>query len=210
MFLINYNLSFVGGIAGWNGGTISRCSSSAEAQHRFVGGQWEPERLGGGGIGSLVGVNAAAGVIRESYSTGSINSSLGEQACDAYNQAYGVLAGYNLGLVENCYVNTDTTVYGGKYTGGFIGSNDGTVRYCWSSVAGYNAYRPSHLCIGDSTYNVTGVYYETSKAQSGTANRNGEAIMKTELTSGDALNGFDTSIWSFAAGEYPDLINNAR
>ena len=206
----NYNLSFVGGIAGWNGGTISRCSSSAEAQHRFVGGQWEPEGLGGGGIGSLVGVNAAAGVIRESYSTGSINSSLGEQACDAYNQAYGVLAGYNLGLVENCYVNTDTTVYGGKYTGGFIGSNDGTVRYCWSSVAGYNAYRPSHLCIGDSTYNVTGVYYETSKAQSGTANRNGEAIMKTELTSGDALNGFDTSIWSFAAGEYPDLINNAR
>lgn len=31
-----------------------------------------------------------------------------------------------------------------------------------------------------------------------------------DLQNGTGVSGFDTSIWSFAAGEYPDLINNAR
>lgn len=30
------------------------------------------------------------------------------------------------------------------------------------------------------------------------------------ITSGEVLTGFDTSVWSFTAGEYPDLMNNRR
>ena len=188
----------VGLICGHNEstGTITQCSSEGMA-------------IGYTYVGGLVGFNE--GTITESYSLAGVNSYV------TVNNSFGViggLAGANNGRIENCYAIPAKTIQGYQYIGGLVGyQNFGSIKNCYS-VANSKVYAAlnAHLGVGYATSagyrNISGLYYATTTG-SGTVNGM-TAISPSALQSGTTLSGFDTSVWSFNAGEYPNLINNRR
>ena len=188
----------VGLICGHNEstGTITQCSSEGMA-------------IGYTYVGGLVGFNE--GTITESYSLAGVNSYV------TVNNSFGViggLAGANNGRIENCYAIPAKTIQGYQYIGGLVGyQNFGSIKNCYS-VANSKVYAAlnAHLGVGYATSagyrNISGLYYATTTG-SGTVNGM-TAISPSALQSGTTLSGFDTSVWSFTAGEYPDLMNNRR
>jgi len=101
--------NFVGGLVGYNQGTISDSYFSGTAS-------------GSTYLGGLVGCNKG-GIISGSYSTGTI-SGTGDNV--------GGLVGYNIGSIENSYSTNSVT--GNSYVGGFVGNNNvGTIRNSYST-----------------------------------------------------------------------------
>ncbi len=105
--------SDVGGLVGFNRGTISNCYSTAGVSR---------SGLFFGGVGGLVGYNYY-GKISECYSTGSVEG----------DDRVGGLVGYNShGTITNCY--STGCVGGVKYVGGLVGeSYHGTITNCYST-----------------------------------------------------------------------------
>ena len=104
----------IGGLVGWNLGTVTKCYSVGVVS-------------GGGEVGGLVGANGSwvpeSGAVTQCYSTGTV-SGLG---------AAGGLIGQNSGNVSRCY--SAATVSGGE-AGGLVGCNwDGSVSECYSTGA---------------------------------------------------------------------------
>lgn len=171
--------------------------------------------------GALVGKNF--GTIQESYTTAKTGSTIGGGVNDSLilntqvSYAYlGSLVGSNQsgGVIENCYTHIYDQVNGFVSVGGFIGYNAGTVRSCWSYVENGIKYKegPAHVCIGSySTIDnpvASNVYFLAQSAQS--VNQKGEHVSESTLKSATPLPNFDTSVWNFVAGEYPDLKSNPR
>jgi hypothetical protein len=143
--ITGYN--YVGGLAGYNYGTVSNCYSTGSVSgNYYVGGLagwneggvnncYSAGYVSGGGIniGGLVGYNC--GTVSNCYSTGSV-SGTSDVGGDV-----GGLVGINIGggTVSNCY-STGSVSGGGFYIGGLAGYNSGTVSNCYStgSVSGEN------------------------------------------------------------------------
>lgn len=201
------NGGFAGGIAGRNRGTIQYSSS------RIGVGSYSGNAYG------VVAYNYAGGiaggnwgVIKESYATGGINSGYYSAINSGQLSTYyaGGLVGGNLGTIEDCYVNLEALVVGYQRVGGFLGWNgsSGIVRRCyvvhndkaWGSVQ-------AAISIGYNIGSVSNSYAESTT--SGSVN-GFTRITRANLTNGNTLSGFSTSVWNFAAGRYPDLVNNPR
>ena len=90
---------YVGGLVGWNFGTISACYATGNAD-------------GSGQVGGLVGNND--GTVSGSYATGAATGS------DDY---VGGLVGENEGTVSACYATGAATSTAGDYVGGLVGYN---------------------------------------------------------------------------------------
>lgn len=104
--------TFVGGLAGWNGGAISQCSLDGDVQGRYT-------------TGGLVGVNGPDAEIRD---------------CDAEAQVTGVT--HVGGLVGLCWLaqihkcSTGGRIDGQSYIGGLVGvSEGGIVDTCYSTMS---------------------------------------------------------------------------
>ena len=114
--------TFVGGICGYNEGTITGCINRATVN------EYGSEA---GGICSfnngIIENCANTGGVR-SYYEGSLTSYLGVGGICGYN--------YNLGIIRNCY---NTGLSAGQYhRGGICGYNSGTIQNCyWSIATGY-------------------------------------------------------------------------
>ena len=98
----------VGGLVGWNTGTITASHSTASV-------------TGGTYVGGLVGMNQGCcsgkgGVITSSYGTGSVGGS---------GDSHGGLAGSNSGTITGSH--STGSVSGGNNTGGLVGSSVGTI-----------------------------------------------------------------------------------
>jgi len=115
----------VGGLAGFNSATISRSSATGGVSglnQSFVGG--------------LVGVNAAGGVIEQTFATGAVNDGVGGPG-----GAGGGLVGLNLGAVQQSVATgaVDNSGTGGD-GGGLVGANEltGTIAqsYATGTVSG--------------------------------------------------------------------------
>ncbi|MEC5406111.1 filamentous hemagglutinin N-terminal domain-containing protein [Paraburkholderia sp. MPAMCS5] len=114
--------SSVGGLVGYNDGTITRSGSSVAVSAE-------------GMLGGLVGINA--GTIRQSYATGSV-------AAQAHTEGGGGLVGVNTGLVSQSYA-TGQVSFQPNYCGGGGGStctggsaalvqrNDGTIEQSFAT-----------------------------------------------------------------------------
>ncbi len=90
---------YVGGLVGFNLGTITNCYSTASVSgYSFVGG--------------LVGQNALPSTITNCYSTGSVSG----------NEDVGGLVGTNLDTIKKCYA-TGSVRGTGWYVGGLVGDN---------------------------------------------------------------------------------------
>jgi len=105
--------AYVGGLVGWNVGTVFACYSASD-----VTGNGSAASAADGSTGGLVGANA--GTIVESYSTGGVTG--------VY--AVGGLLGDNVeGVVLYCY--SISTVSGDEKVGGLVGFSDGSVNHCY-------------------------------------------------------------------------------
>jgi len=200
----------VGGLAGYNGGTISDSSVAGtitgdESAGGLIGynegainNSYTTGNVTGGSlVGGLIGYNT--GSIDSSYTTGSVTGS---------NARIGGLVGENWGGgISNSY--TTGSVTGGSMAGGVVGINAGTVTYSYATgrvsgeedVGGLIGLNQS--TVGQSFYDL-----DTSN-QSDTGKGDGKSTseMKTEGTYTDA--GWDfTSIWGIDASRnhgYPYL-----
>ena len=106
--------AYVGGLVGWNNGTISDCYATGVV-------------TGGDDVGGLVGFNWH-GTISNCYATGAVTG----------GNNLGGLVGENVfGTISNCYATGVVT--GGDssyYLGGLVGYNYyGTIIYCYATVA---------------------------------------------------------------------------
>ena len=119
------NASYHGGIAGYNLGSINKCSNRATVS----GSNYVHARVGG-----IVGENGTTGeytcgVIRNCYNLGDVYSSLTEVYI-------GGIAGYNMGDIKNCFMRSDVikgdpTNQSSHTPYPLYGSNSGTVTNCF-------------------------------------------------------------------------------
>jgi hypothetical protein len=155
----------VGGLVGYNRGTVSNCYSTGNVTGDFqvgvlVGRNYGTVRnsystgsvSGDGEVGGLVGGNeheweGIEGTVSDCYSTGSVT---GEHSIG------GLVGGSWGGTVNNSY--STGSVIGGEYVGGLLGSSGGTVSnsYSTGSVTGYE--RVGGL-VGDNDGPVSNSFY---------------------------------------------------
>ena len=90
----------VGGLVGYNGGTVSNCHTMGNV-------------TGGSGVGGLVGCND--GTVSNCYATGTVTGS----------SSVGGLVASNAGTVNNCYAAG--SVSGNNQVGGLVGYSEGAV-----------------------------------------------------------------------------------
>jgi hypothetical protein len=104
----------VGGLAGWNQGTITNCYSTINLD-------------GMEAVGGLVGFNHES-IISNSYSSGTVNLA-GTYDVGGF---VGLTAG---GTIENCYATGDVIANGVFGVGGFVGLNDeaGSIANCYAT-----------------------------------------------------------------------------
>ena len=164
----------VGGVAGWNEGTMSNCYATGNVSgHSKVGGlvgsnydgtvtdsHSNGSMSGSSTVGGLVGFNRH--LVRNSHSSASVRGTM-----------VGGLVGNNWyeGTVSNSYstgnITGDESVYGyGEYVGGLVAGNNGDITgsYSTGSVTGDNyiggllAYNVGGLTNSYSSASVTGSY----------------------------------------------------
>ncbi|MCL2655500.1 MAG: InlB B-repeat-containing protein [Coriobacteriia bacterium] len=104
------SLSYTGGVAGVNYGTVQNCA---------VLGDVNSTNSNSNSAGGVVGNNP--GTVQNCYSTGNVTG--------AYNQVGGVV-GRSDGMVQNCYSTGDVT--GAIWVGGVVGNSNGTVQNCYA------------------------------------------------------------------------------
>ena len=181
--------SDVGGVVGYNEGTVTGCYSNAAVSGRS------------GRIGGVVGENQ--GTVENCYGTGTVSG----------NTDVGGVVGYHVGTITDCY-NTGSVI-GSEYIGGVVGCNkDGTMTNCYNTgtvsgnnyiggVVGYNygtvmnchntgsvscSGRSSGGVVGGGTGAVTNCYYLDTCGASG----DGTAKTADQFASGEVaylLNG---------------------
>ena len=111
----NIVTSIIGGLVGYNSGTITDSHAEGNVSGQFT-------------VGGLVGQHSS-GSITGSYATGDIFGQIN----------VGGFSGGNYGIIENSYATGD--VVGSDYAGGFAGVNYGTITgsYAEGAVSGYSA-----------------------------------------------------------------------
>jgi hypothetical protein len=179
----------VGGLVGWNGGTVLSCSVTGrvEGTIRYAGG------LVGSNMGTIsstcstvavTGSDDAGGLIGSNGGTVSWSYSMGSVA--ATGASAGGLTGSNSGTVSGSY-STDS-VTGGKDVGGLVGHNSfGSVNNC---------------------------YFLASADGGGPDNKQGTPLTMAQMRKqssfigwdfvGETING-DKDIWCMPLGDYPRL-----
>jgi hypothetical protein len=200
VFLVDVNItgySYVGGLVGYNEGTIGNCYSTATV----AGGD------DSGPIGGLAGGNA--GSISNCYSTGTITSG-------DYSGIIGGLVGGNTGDISNCY--SMGTVASGDVSGdvgGLAGNNYGSISNCYST---------STVTGGENSWNLGGLIGENYEGEigncyfldSGPDNEYGEPLTDANMKQQSSFVGWDfvwetangtEDIWAICEGvSYPKLV----
>ncbi len=219
----------IGGIAGYNTGTISdSCNDSTVSALKSVGGvcgfnlgtiktsynAGTVECTGGTGanIGGIAGYNSR-GTIRECFNKGEIIGTAGSY--------FGGVCGNNSGTVTDSY--NSGKIKGGYYIGGLIGYNSyGTVTNCYNrgNVNSYNtvnAYANNFIGQNAGSCSISNCYYDTSIEHSVMGYANG-AIGKptSELTGAliSTLLGLQAGVWTSKGSEtyfdyYPQIMSIA-
>ena len=202
----SYSYSYAGGIAGYNGGTISNCYNAG----RVSASSSSSSRSNAGGIAGYNG-----GTIRDCYNTGSVSAS----SSDSFA---GGIAGENDGTISNCY-NTGSASASvsasssDSFAGGIAGDNSygGTIRDCYNTgsvsatatstsssshaggIAGHNGGTISN-CYNTGSVSSTASY--SSSYVGGIAGYNGGTISNCYNTGSVSATATSTSSSSCAGG----------
>lgn len=111
---------YVGGLVGYNGGTVGYSSSSVTV-------------IGRRSVGGLVGYNedSSSGGLVEGNSFGAINASYSSGNVTCHSREAGGLVGRNTGAIRDCYATS--SVAGDEYVGGLVGFNSHAIHDCYST-----------------------------------------------------------------------------
>ncbi|MBN2128851.1 MAG: hypothetical protein JW741_05115 [Sedimentisphaerales bacterium] len=202
---------YVGGLAGFNCGTIANCyvrgSISAYSEvgglvgHNYgaITDCYANVDVSGGyhGTGGLVGYNE--GRITTSYATGTVATGFGPGTTAwKYN---GGLVGANVGTITNCHASSDVT--GIAYSGGLVGNNGGEVSTCYSCGAVSGSDRAGGLVAsGSGTVEQSYWDVETSgqPTSAGGTGKTTADMMRSATYSGWGRG----AVWTIAEGQdYP-------
>ena len=192
----------VGGVVGYNGGTVNNCYNSGTVS-------------GSSQVGGVVGY-LNNGTVQSCYNTGAVSGS-----DEVGNHVGGVVGSNDYGTVRNCY-NTGT-VTGYDYVGGVVGSNDdyGTVQNCYNTGTVSGSSQVGGVVGYLSGGTVQNCYNSGSVSGSidvgGVVGYNGGTVTNCYYLSGTAAGGIDGSdvtgsaeaktAAQFASGEVAYLLN---
>lgn len=221
----------VGGLVGYNQGTIRYCSTSGSVSASFCGRDGIPQ------VGGLVGLTGG-GTITNCYAEGSVQV---RDELTGYKKVYAGVGGFvgdvHSTTIRNCYSTCQVTHSNANYTqraqngtavGGFAGgSSSSTIVNCYATgnVSGYcngvddptygaDADAGAFICFGG--YGTSNCYYEKNQSVSEYTNgvwSNGMHICATAADAADLqsaewvrnnLWGEETGMWIFDGG-YPTL-----
>ncbi len=219
--------SYVGGLGGHNGGTISNCYATGEVTGiSFVGGlvgdnyqgtisnSYATDAVTATGsygafadsIGGLVGYHGGSGTVSKCFATGSVTG------IGTYIRSIGGLVGQcDSGMVSDCYATGDVTVTMPEgpavwEIGGLIGCNYGQVSNCYATGAVIGIYDVGGLIGQGNSATVLNSYWDTeTSGQSASIGGEGKATvqMKHQAT----FAGWDfTNVWGISESlAYPYL-----
>ncbi len=209
--------SYVGGLTGENGqdGSIVRSEANGDVVatgYGYAGGLAGYNRLGGAieesrATGDVEGVNSIGGLVGEN-AWGTIRRSIAEGSVTATGDDVGGLVGYNseTSILSHSYAMG--AVKGVSRVGGLVGSNYGTIEQIYATGAVTGTSELGGLVGRNATGGtISNSYWDrettgrTTSAGSDAAN----GLTTAEFRSGRLPDGFDASIWSVRAGEYPPL-----
>jgi len=166
----------VGGLVGYNQGTVLSCSSAGSVQ-----GRWQ--------VGGLIGFNLSAGIVIDCYSLGVV---------DGDDDVGGLIGqNYSGGTAVYCYsagsVSDDGTDFGG-----LVGLNNGTIVYCFwdAETSGLGS-----MCGGGSgsgCEDANGLLSEQMKTQSTFTDAGWDFV-------GEIENGTEEIWWICEGVSYPQL-----
>ena len=186
-----YGNEYVGGVCGYNGGTITGCYNSGTVSGNFY-------------VGGVCGYNDV-GTITGCYNTGLVSSN---------RDSVGGVCGRNYdGTITGCY-NTGSVSGDYNYAGGVCGYHEGTITGCYNtgSVSGYNAV--GGVC-GYNGGTITGCY-TNNEIVCGNNNSNvTDCDVKSDFTDGTvcpllntALKKVNASVRFYQGANYPEFIKN--
>jgi len=177
----------VGGLVGWNEGTVSNCYATGSVS-------------GGDYVGGLVGYNYYEGTVSNCYAAGSVSG-------DYYY--VGGLVGGNTGTVSNCYA-TGSVSGDYYYVGGLVGGNYGTVynSYSTGTVSGSSyvggLVGRNYETVSNSFWDTQTSKQATSAAGTGKTTENMKNVRTyTDNTWSVGL----TTPWDFVGNPYDDNGN---
>jgi hypothetical protein len=212
---VSLNGSDVGGLVGQNEGSTNTTplitSSYSTGSISLTG--------VGGALGGLVGDNYG-GNIKQSYSTASVSGT----SNDIDNLGYfGIAAGGLTGSAEplfgnpcpclddisNTYATGSVTVTGSAQSvaGGLVGSNASPISTSYATGRlSVSAGSVAGGLAGQSTGAVTSSYWDPTTTGQSIDGATSGSSPSTTLNSGTLPTGFDPTVWSATAGQYPTLI----
>ncbi len=222
----------VGGIAGYNSGTISdSCNNSTVKGTKAVGGIVGYNNTGalvtssfnigevqcaedsGAQFGGVVGYNTR-GTVRECFNNGLVTTLSGG------GNYFGGVCGANAGNgIINCYNAGE--VYGGYNVGGLLGSNaSGVITNCYNrgrvnSPNTMNANVNNFVGLSSGTCTLTNCYFDTTIENSTMNLANGATGKTTSELTGYGIStalGFTSGVWSTKSSDiyfdyYPQILN---
>ena len=214
------NSNYVGGLMGYNLGTVSNCYStgsvSGGSNSYYVGGLvgynyvntvsncYSTGSVSGGSdsyyVGGLVGENYA-GTVSSCYSTGSVSAG-------SNSTFVGGLIGYNcISTVSNCY--STGTVSGYEEIGGLVGYyNGGSISNCYSTGAVSGSIDVGGLVGYDNSGSVVNSFWDTNTSGKTTsAGGSGKTTAQMKKLSTFTSVGWDfVNVWGIYNGQsYPCL-----
>jgi hypothetical protein len=186
--------SFVGALAGYSAGDLTRCYSSGA-----VSGDWS--------VGGLVGSNWKA--LNQCYSS-----------CIVTGGSWvGGLAGANIAGITQSY--STGTVSGDRRVGGLVGHNDGSVTRCYSAAVAFGSSPSSSGGLVGHAYDflyqrVTQSFWDTeTSGQNRSAGGTGKTTVEMQMAStfldagwdfmGETANGTQEIWWILEGKDYPRL-----
>lgn len=116
--------NYVGGIAGYNSGTVDNCYNTGTVS-------------GVDYVGGIVAYNAGGGTVTNCYNTGKVSYVASDSVIRG--NIGGIVGTHTYGTVSNCY-NTGTVIGDSSEVGGIVGDSSSTVTHCYNNgtVSGTN------------------------------------------------------------------------
>lgn len=173
---------YVGGLTGYNDNDIIANS--------FATGAVTATDPGCCYVGGLTGYNDIDGTITACYATGAV-AGIGDNA--------GGLAGYNKGVITNCYATTGTVTNICYFAGGLNGYNQGTITNCYAATGAVTGnHNVGGLNGGSYHGTITNSYWDT-QSTSMTTSDGGTSKTTTAMKLQATFTGWDfTNIWAIS------------
>ncbi len=196
--------AYVGGICGYNDGTIQNCCNSVKATATVTGSSIC--------VGGICGYNNYSGSITSCSNSGTVTGSGSTVTGSGSTVNVGGICGENWGSIENC--SNSGTVTGTVIVGGICGVNYGSITTCSNSGPVTGSIADGICGVNGNGSSITNCYWLEGTAGAGVGSGDGTVTAKSDeqYASGEVawlLNQRQTDKpWGQGSNDRPVLISN--